>query len=326
MSKLPRDVRAFAQRVKMAGPEYSLFIIVEGKGNDRAFYDRILAEYSKVTGLGYSIRLAEELAIEGKVAGGKSFAYRLFDHLEDIGSLGFENSSGRKSILFMLDRDYEHLAGTARVSDNIVYTEGSDVEGEIIRNGDIARAVGSAFSLDSALVRKVLARTTVRPAAHLADSWRQWIVLGVSATRHGIHSKIRFSQASIVNVEKYGALDEVAVAGLIPLFDGIDGRAGKEVVEECDAALAPIYDADRHDLLVSGKAVELFVADAVKTSLDGVPIQQVSSGILSKCCLETVDFKSPWVEHYTKRLELLRASGGTTAPAGPPSSSAAQAV
>jgi hypothetical protein len=80
VSKLKRDARAFAARVKMGTTR--LWLMVEGRVHDRPFYDRILATHPGLDGA-YAVRLTESVEINGVSAGGKSFALDLYRFLDE---------------------------------------------------------------------------------------------------------------------------------------------------------------------------------------------------------------------------------------------------
>jgi hypothetical protein len=54
VTKLPRDARAFARRVQMGTAR--LWLIVEGRVNDRPFYERVLAGHAETAADEFSIR------------------------------------------------------------------------------------------------------------------------------------------------------------------------------------------------------------------------------------------------------------------------------
>lgn len=305
MNRIDRRVSAFAQRAKMVTAESTFFAIVEGRESDRVFYDRllrgILGDEFRLT-----IYLAEQLKTKDKMAGGKPAAYKILDELGALGPLRFDNAGTKVVICLFLDRDLEHLAGTARLTPHVIYSESRDVEAEILNNGDLVRAISSTYSLDTDLARAIVEETSTDILGRLAELWRVWIALSVAASQFGVHGSTRFSQRSTINRNIFGQLDTDLASKLIDEIAGAVGIPSDELLEACERHLHPIYESGRHRLLSSGKWADAFVRHVISQRLSDIPLAQVANGTLVKCCIETVDFSAPWSAHYRRRvLELI---------------------
>lgn len=303
-NKLTRDAAAFAKRVQMSGRE-SVFCIVEGKATDRAFYGRVLDSIAVAQKRGVSIRLSEELSLNGKSAGGKSFVKQLYKHFESKSELKQSNSTGSKHILFFLDRDYESLAGTEIASDHVIYTKAADSEADVLLNGDISRSLSSSYGIDGRLVDLILDEAGPDPFSALADIWREWITIMVLALSGAVAADVAHAGISKINSKSYGPVMLVEAAALQAKVDSLLAANGKShLVISIRSAVNAIFSSGDPRLLVKGKWIEQYLHHHARVTLAGVaPLATVNKSEVTKCCLETIDFNSAWMSHYSKRVE-----------------------
>jgi len=307
MTKLPRDARAFARGVQMGTDR--LWLIVEGRVHDRPFYDRLLSSHLHTATNGYSIRLAEQLEVVGTSAGGKAHLLSLYAELGKHGLLKTVNSRGANHILFAMDRDFDEFADTVIDSPHVMYTIGMDVEADILLHGDLVRATSSAYSVARSEASMVVS-DGLSLARSLCVLWKDWIIAGACSAVCGIETGVRYSRVSRINANGFGALDEKARDALFAAFD--DEHLPQEarfasVVARSKAETA--LSADREWTFVKGKWLASYVAHLIRDVLGDTPKQaNVSSDVLSKTCLETVDFEGVWKSAYMDHLDALHAS------------------
>ena len=91
--KLQWSSAGFSKRVMMSGV-VRLFIVVEGKVLDPAFYDQVLASDPVIAANGYEIRLVQQITRGGVGSGGKQAALALFDEYRTSKCLRQNNNLG----------------------------------------------------------------------------------------------------------------------------------------------------------------------------------------------------------------------------------------
>lgn len=305
MTKIPRDAKAFARRVKMSSQR--LWLLVEGRSHDRPFYDRVLGAHDLTAEQGYAVRLAEQIELNGLSAGGKDFVKSLHAFFESEGVLSQSNSRGPRLIAFALDSDFERISGQQINSPHVLYTQGMDVEAEIILNADVQKAASSAYSLTRDSVAAVIPDGRDL-AVDLANRWRRWIEHGAIASCYGLETGVRFSQTSKMNAGGFGECIE-SVAG--KLESDLKARLAQQGVvdlggEQAKLQIDALFASDGQWLLVKGRWLARFVAHLLKQGLDDAPREaSIPVDTLSKTCLETIDFSGPWVSWYHRRLDAL---------------------
>ncbi len=275
--------------------------------HDAPFYDRLLESVDQLGPEEYSIRLVEQIELEGSSAGGKSFAYELHDFYDGEGSLKQSTNSGDRYIAIAVDRDYEEFSSPLREHLHVLYTVAADVEAEILLNGDIRRAAGSAYSLSKEDVRKAMP-PGFDLARELALRWKDWIICRAVATSCDVHGDVRYASLSKINVSIFGAVDEQQARELHEKLDA----AVQPNISRAIAARALVnqhFELGTHPILVKGRWLSKFVHYLIAVALEGQPRESnVGSEILTKTCLETVDFRSAWAAPHRDKIESLLAS------------------
>ena len=304
MSKIVQNVRAFRRRVLIGGAD--LWVVVEGKNHDRAFYDQVLRASPSTRTLSVKVRLAEQLSVGGVVAGGKQHALSLHDALEGMGALLQHNGVSDRAVAFMLDRDNEDFLGTANTKPHIIHTKTADVEAEILTHAKMMRAIANAHGLSKGDVRR-LSRVTAKPASHLALVWREWIVLRLVALECSVENLAPTGAPSIVNVATYGATDPVAVAlvenklsAAVPAAQLTAARS--KVTSWVDAAFAR---GEEHEL-VKGKWVARYAEYLVAVHLTSVIMRAgLHADHIVIAALSALKYRSPMIDHYEARLSRV---------------------
>lgn len=300
MTKITHPARAFARLVMMS--RKSVHVVVEGKVHDRAFYDRVLTSCLLNTTHSYEIRLAEQVTLDGRSAGGKPFAQKLFRFFSENSMLEQKTNDGVNRIIFMLDRDYEHISGKAIVHNHLIYTETSDVEAEILTRARLRSAISSTYSL-TMQTTALLAVSDEYIPMRLSNLWQKWIVLKVLASRMDSAAEIQHGGDSLVNDGKYGdfcfsRFEEV----LNRMRDAAVNDAFDRELASVEGEVQKIFAAGKGSYLLKGKWIAAYIAYLIGLSVN----EPVQSGVrpanIASAALESMDFDGAWVEHYRKRL------------------------
>jgi hypothetical protein len=309
MSKLKRDARAFAMRVKMGTDQ--LWLIVEGRSHDRAFYDRVLEGHHLARAGGYSIRLAEQIRLNDKSSGGKQFARALFDFFEAESLLTQESKAGARHVVaFALDKDLDVLAGDTINSPHVMYTAGMDVEAEILRHADLQRAACATYSLPLRQVSAIL-NDEATLFSQLAHLWRHWITEGAvcicSRRRAAPH---RYSQVSSFNAGAFGPVNNDAVR---EARSAIEADLLADEVNHLGASLRSaiddIFESGQEWRLVKGRWMTKYVSHMVVGAVGREEVEaNIPPGTLAKAAIPLLPDDGDWARHYWKRLDALLAA------------------
>lgn len=300
MSARPKwSASGFARRVAMS--EMDLWVIVEGRDHDRPHYEKLLHTLPSTKDLTVSLRLAEETEVNGIAAGGKAHALSLHDYLEAADDLVQSNRSGKSNIVFLLDRDRDDFSDTIRSSAHVFYTDGTDVEADILLNSDLWAAICSAYGIDSRIADKV--RTKVAdPAKSLVDLWDDWLRLGLAALACGTPGCAPWAQFSKVNPSNFDPVDIGAVAAVHVAIQ-------KDVVPaDYETALtrAGNHVSIRGTRLIKGRWLARYVGVLVKTHLASEVVRvNVPPNSVIDTALAGLQYDSSWSSAYELQFSRL---------------------
>lgn len=280
-----------------------VWVVVEGRVMDLPFYDRLLGANDKVVYLAHDVRLVETLLVS-RSGGGKAAAIALFDHYRRSGRLTQLNSMGPRHIVFMLDRDLDNVCGGSRRHPHMIYTVARDVEAEVHLAGDLAQALGTAASMTGgeaqAAAREL--RTHVRD---LADTWRDWVNIGVLAAGLQSRSRLRTAGTSNVNRPVYGSADSEAVRTAVT--DVVTHAAITIPVNRralLESRVRGYYERGHQELLVKGKWLPAYIEHRLRQLMSGKrPVHYAGLSSLSACLLATIDFQDAWAQPYHRALD-----------------------
>lgn len=308
-TKLKRDARAFVQRARMSGTS-KLWVLVEGKVHDRAFYDRLLSFNAEAHYQDHDVRVAEELSLEGKEGSGKTHVLALYALYEREGLLRAASRTAVHNFLFVVDRDLdviaERLRGGGGPKPHLITTLTRDIESDILLHGDVVRAVSSTYSIGLARSRAIVASAR-QAAADLANLWREWIKLGVCEVTCELKSGLPHGKHSLVNKPSVGPVDGLA---LTAWRSHHSTRAADLVCEERYSSVERWVDEQYLEgdqwRLVKGKWLAWYIARHVQQRCGDMPMQSgVPDDVLSKTCLETLDFTAEWTNAYLGSINTL---------------------
>lgn len=304
--RLSWSALGFARRVMMS--KLAIFAVVEGRVLDSPFYDRLLAANPKMSA-GYEVRLGEQISLPSDCAsGGKPALLALHDFYRRNNLLQQAASSGPKSIVFLLDRDYDDVAGRLKRSRHVIYTVCCDVEAEVFQRGDLASALSSAISLTLGEAASASDTFSVGPLTDLANEWRTWIELCCLAVGLKSPCMVRPHQTSQVNVETFGLVDQQAAAKCLQAVRENSKSRSKETREkQILGRVRNTYSRGEQHALVKGKWVTPYVEHRMKLYFESAPVdlKALRGGGLLRALLDTVDFDGSWARHWRDAINLL---------------------
>lgn len=303
MTKLLQDAKAFAAMVKMS--RFGVYVLVEGRTGDRTFYGRILEHHATAKSLGYVVRLVEDIKLDETSAGGKTAILKMFNFFESNEMLVQHNSHGSRRIGFMLDRDYDHLAEVGRSNPHLIYTKNSDVEAEILLNGDLIRATATTYWIGDSDVGRIIPDQE-ELLSELAIKYRDWITLLVLAVKYNVATHVHHARVSKVNVDEFGPVDPASVSRALNAIKAcLDTDSAEEQVASVYQDVNAIFESGQERSLLKGE----WIASFIKYLIDHqqhfrVRTNTQRDSLLSTCC-ETLEFTEPWIEHFHDRLTNL---------------------
>jgi hypothetical protein len=297
---------AFLRRTQMS--RIGLFVIVEGRNLDPVFYDRICRASPRIMSSGHQIWLVEQTS---GGAGGKEASLSLFDHCRRLGKLRRVRPDGTSSsLVFVVDRDCDHIAGGTRRSPHVVYTKHFDVEAEVYSYGKDDEAFAEALSLDLATARG-LVRSLGNWRTDLAHNQREWIQLCAISRSLSAHvGGVGFKVPSRVNAPPpFGAVDARAVAAArrrVLAKSQYSPAVTTRRVSRVELSVARLFGSGDEWLLVKGKWATTYLADKVRAHFgrDPVDTSALPHG-LAKAFLSTIDYGDPRLRHYYDPFEAL---------------------
>lgn len=292
-----------------------LFVVVEGKEHDRYFVDRLCRSSTQIGRENYEISVVNQINHgNGVNTGGKAAVLALYDYCRRAHKLVQQNSGGRRSICFLVDRDTQHLTGGKRRSPHVVYTILADTEAHIFANSNEVEAIATAASLDLATAQDVV-KNIGDWRRDLADAWRPWIEECYVAEAVRARCWVGFGQASsrIHTGRKCRSLDGVALENArkaivdSSLITGVQFTAQRQKIM---LKLDRIYSAGLQSTLLKGKWLPAHIAIAVEEYFqnigwsDGWNKNSFKASI-TRCYLAHLDTSAQELSQLRKSLEAL---------------------
>lgn len=298
MSKLKREVHAWAKRVRMSRSR--VWAIVEGSSNDVPFYETLLVEGAGVTEV--EVLQASDLQVDGVSAGGKTHALKLMRALREVNGLQQTNKVTKIDVVFFLDRDDDEYLGKLVDNDHVLYTTHADVEAEIIAHSALKSAVSRTFSVSRAEAQSL---TPINPMGDLAERWAEWIALRL-ASGECQWGDTRFSQISKINRPKYGEVESALVVQVCNRVAEECAERWEPAVERAREHVASSLRSGDGNLLVKGKWVPEFIISQVLKAADSERnLPKATTAQLLTACLLCVDFRSAWSGYATRLAPIL---------------------
>jgi hypothetical protein len=287
-----------------------IFAIVEGKVLDPTFYDLILDAHPGVKDAGYQIWLAEQI-VPDKIwainpgeagAGGKEGALRLFDFYKSRGQLTIASRAGAHKLIFMLDRDFDQIAGRLKRSAHVMYTKACDVEAEVSLLGNVEFALRASLSL-TRREAAVLARSVDAYVLDLAILWKEWITIAATVSACDLRCGI--------NSGKYGPLNQSALSGVLSKLHSSASSHGQSMgrLKQLEGRVAAAYARGEGMELVKGKWLSDYLVQTIRDYFGSVPIDYSTfTYSFLRLMMESIDTTHPRLDHYYTSLDKVIAA------------------
>lgn len=151
MRKIPYSADSLRRRMLMA-KDASLLLIVEGRENDKWYYDQLATigfSGLKKRWLVWDVDQFTRNWPEGRRCG-KSAVLALFDDARMKGHLRVSSRNSSCAALFCVDADLDRLVGGMKRSQHLYYTHLADSEAEVLSQCSMSRTVAALLSLPKA--------------------------------------------------------------------------------------------------------------------------------------------------------------------------------
>lgn len=151
MSKISYSADSLRRRMLMAKTA-SLLLMVEGRENDKWYYDQLAA--SALSGLRkrwlvWDVDQFTRNWPDGQRCG-KTAVLALFDDARRNGNLRISSRGNSCAVLFCVDADLDRLVGGMKRSRHLYYTNLADSEAEVLSQSSISKTIAALLSLSKA--------------------------------------------------------------------------------------------------------------------------------------------------------------------------------
>jgi hypothetical protein len=279
MSRLVFSDGAFVRKLEISKSQ--VFAFVEG-GLDRSFCDKLLTHALSAAPLPYQVIAAKELSGE---TGGKPRLVALYKFLRQRRMLHFEANGKKATCAIFLDKDIDDLKRCTLRSKHVLYTRTYDLEGELFRHGDLARATADACGLTLQQAKTLLGDQHTWLARH-ATNWLDWTTLCVISQTRNADVGCSFERTSAVNPQILGAADPAAVqvfqTALVAKL-GLSGPKFQRLYKRYRALILNRIGEGKSLLLFKGKWLTTIIEKDVaqKNTLPDVSVQSLGQKVAS---------------------------------------------
>jgi len=304
----------YLRRIAMSY-KIKLFVIVEGKEHDRYFLDRLCRSSNHIGEEEYEIALIGQISDRrGVGSGGKAAVLAFYDYCRRAHKLVQQNSGGRRSVGFFVDRDTQQATGGKRRSPHVIYTTSADVEAQIFANSNEIEAIAACASLDIVTARNLVSHIGDW-RRDLADCWRPWIEECYVAEAVRARCWVGFGHASsrIHTGAKCRSLDAAALANARKSVadSSILGKA--EYLSRRNKVLLKldlIYSTGRQSTLLKGKWLPSHITFAVEDYFQSIGWQDgwnknSFKASVTRCYLANLDTSTQDMINLRRALEAL---------------------
>lgn len=303
MSRLKHSFKGYLRLMQMSRTQ--VFVFVEGKTCDSYFYGKISESVCQPLGIRDEICLAQQLP---GASGGKKALINWYKYLRRNSAL-IDNFKGKVTgVIFFMDKDIDDHLGTRCKSNNVIYTKYYDVENHIFREGDLAKAVAAAASLDHRLVKAGIGNDEDW-RRRAAECWKEWVKLCLCAQKHKIRAASNYGVTSRINNPLYGPVDSNAYLQHLKAIESgsrLSSADFKKAFLRVSSLVDTIYLRGEHDRIFKGKWYSLLLEEEAKKIAATHPINSngLSGRLLATVAL-TLDFNKPWADHFKVPLQSL---------------------
>lgn len=298
----------FHARVRMS-KSFRLFIVAEGVETDPYFYDSI-AKSSQLTAVKACkvYPVAQVTRPPGGKPGnlgdpGKKFVVEAYLETKSKNSLAFENSSGRNSIIFCVDRDLDATHEIYENDRHFCVTQQRDAESEIFQNADFVEAIKILTSSDHVDAMSI-AKKTGNWQVSLTRIWKEWILLAaVAISLPSAPPGVSWGGVSLINVPLFGDVDTAKKSIFESKLISKLGSPNKLRKSKTDARkrLEDLRSRFGVSVLVKGKWYPAYL-DYLLHSQGVTKNGKVAASALAVFC-GVLDFRKEWADFYRCKFE-----------------------
>lgn len=302
-------MQGFHARVKMS-KDYSFFVVTEGEEADAYFYDGIArvskneqVRAVKVYPVAHVTRATSATAgVMGSP--GKTSVLRAYRETKEADALSLENATGRRVIVFCVDRDLTTSHVEYENEPHFCVTDQRDVEAEIFHHSDAVSAFQNLISMDREdAVNLVNDLGNWRGA--LVQIWRDWILLSaIVVAMDSAPPNVTWTETSLINSDSFGHVDEKR----LEIFEN---KIIEKLGTRNDLNQAR-FRAEKHigtleiergaNSMIKGKWYPIYLETIVQ------PICSSSKGRVRNGALlafsGSLNYGDPWSKYYLEKFEL----------------------
>lgn len=285
--------------------EAQLFIFVEGKRADRHFYSSVSEGPCAAANIAFQIATASEIPEAG---GGKGALKTFHNFLEEQQALLSSFKGKKTAALFFADKDIDDLLRIKINSDYFVYTKTYDIEGTILKAGDVFGAAAVMAGLGHAEVRAFIGEKEDW-LRRCAAAWKEWLSICIYCKKHALAGLPNFGVPSKVNREIVGDLDPDALATYIANMKAVSGYTDAKFERSLNAVrrrVDKLFREDRYYEVFKGKWYLLFVAAAIKRIAGGrdVDLRALHYGLIGGVQM-TLTHPNILTEHFVTAINSI---------------------
>lgn len=303
-------LKGFHARVKMA-KDFNLFIVTEGNEADAYFYDKLarasLNQYTNAVKVYPVAHLTRDESKPVNTLGqpGKTSVINAYEATKLANTLVMENKSGKRAIVFTVDRDLTEAHVPYEHDPHFCVTNQRDVEAEIFHNADTVAAVQLLVSVDQEDAIDLVNRMGAWKE-DLATRWREWITLGaIVASMPSAPPGVKWAERSLLNDDTYGPVN--------PAREKIFEDKIKDKLE-------PHLCFDEEKRIAEQKIQQIKNLYGEAAAVKGKwyynyweyylrPMTKASRGRIQAGALlafsSSLDYTAPWSQHYVSKFDKL---------------------
>ncbi|MFE3057130.1 hypothetical protein [Nocardia sp. NPDC059239] len=277
----------------------SLYIVVEGKRHDKAYYG-LIAESSKVLAGNYEVAKIESIY----TGGGKDSILQVFESMRVRNHLIQITSTGPKAAVFMLDRDAQNICGGLKRHRHVFYSRAYDVEADILINGDPKSALCITAGITPA-ESETLSKALGEWHRDVALEWREWIILCLLSHMLGIGSRANYSR-STVSSDDIKHID--SVRNQIHQSSGLDNAEFSKLESDIRSRVYRIYAQGKSHTLLKGKWLPNYLRQRVSTHFnegDQPDLADFEKRVVGNFMATLDPSRGPWARRYREPWESL---------------------
>lgn len=289
-----------------------VWLVIEGKNYDPHFVDFTCMSSETLCDAGYEITQVSHISdLRAEGAGGKSACISLFSYYRKRKKLRLENGNSENVIVFVVDRDGDHICGGQLRSPHMVYTVHADTESHLFHDAHESLALAAACSLDQRSADTLAARIGDW-RSDFADAWRAWISLCYLSGALKSRCWVGFgaSRSRVHDGEGIGRLNEDKLREAEAAVISRSQLPSATVSIICDRTRRRIdarYDTGRQSSLVKGKWFPMALLEVIERTMNGTvpPTPWNQAGFLesvTRCYAANLNPNSPGIVELGNRI------------------------